>query len=62
MKIQEFLNYWEKKITEMPSEELEEMYKRSWKLSLDGREVQIPFDAVSYNAFVTALETILKEQ
>lgn len=62
MGIREFINYWEEKINNMYDGELQELYDTvEFVLKLKDTEVRIPFDAVSYNAFVAALEEIERE-
>ena len=62
MTIEEFIRYLDLKVNHATEAEMLTLYDKEWTLSLNGNEVKIPLDAVSYNAFTEALEQINSEE
>jgi hypothetical protein len=58
MTLQAFIDYFKELTTKAQSSELLELYAKNWTLSFNGKQIEIPFDAVSYKAFIEALEII----
>ncbi len=49
------------KINHVSDKELENAYQTTVKITMCGKEVEIPFDAVVYNAVYDAVTTIREE-
>lgn len=62
MKIEQFMDLLDKLTANATEEEMDRLYDENIKIEFHGEAVEIPYDAVSYNAIMDALKTIKSEE
>ena len=62
MTIEQFINYLDRLTANASEEELDRLYDENIRIEFHGKAVEVPYDAVSYNAITDALKTIKSEE
>lgn len=62
MGITEFIEFIDRLTADATEEELDRLYNEKIRIEFHGKTVEIPYDAVSYNAITDALRIIKSEE
>lgn len=62
MGITEFIEFIDRLTIDATEEELDRLYNEKIRIEFHGKAVEIPYDAVSYNAITDALRIIKSEE